>query len=95
MARQRRAGPRPPWVKGSTLWMRPGREHSGVVFVIRKLLGKAVHRNRLKRRLRSLCRDWETTDGGLVVMPQPEAMQIPYRDLERELTALRVRLNFP
>ncbi len=74
--------------------MRPGREHSGVIFVIRKLLGKAVHRNRLKRRLRSLCRDWET-DGGLVVMPQPEAMQVPYGDLERELTALRARLNDP
>ena len=74
--------------------MRPGREHSGVVFVIRKLLGKAVHRNRLKRRLRSMCRDWEA-DGCLVVMPQPEAMQVPYADLERELTALRARLNAP
>ena len=72
--------------------MRRGREQSGVVFVVRKFLGTAVSRNRLKRRLRSLCRDWEGGGGSVVVMPQSSAMQASYADLERELRQLRSRL---
>ena len=72
--------------------MRPGREESGVVFVVRRSLGKAVDRNRLKRRLRSVCRDWEGGGGSVVVVPQPSAMRASYTDLERELRQLRARL---
>ena len=72
--------------------MRPGREESGVVFVVRKILGTAVDRNRLKRRLRSLCRNWEGGAGSVVVMPQQSAMRSSYGDLERELEQLRSRL---
>ena len=72
--------------------MRPGREESGVVLVVRKILGTAVDRNRLKRRLRSLCRDWEGGGGSVVVMPQLSAMRATYADLGRELDQLRSRL---
>ena len=72
--------------------MRPGREESGVVLVVRKILGTAVDRNRLKRRLRSLCREWEGGDGSVVVMPQLSAKGASYADLGRELDELRSRL---
>ena len=72
--------------------MRPGREESGVVLVVRKILGNAVNRNRLKRRLRSLCRAWESGGGSVVVMPQLWATRTSYADLERELNELRRRL---
>ena len=72
--------------------MRPGREESGVVLVVRKILGTAVDRNRLKRRLRNLCREWEGGDGSVVVMPQLSAMRASYADLGRELDELRSRL---
>ena len=72
--------------------MRPGREESGVVLVVRKILGTAVDRNRLKRRLRSLCREWEGGGGSVVVMPQLSAEGASYADLGRELDELRSRL---
>jgi len=72
--------------------MRPGREESGVVLVVRKILGTAVDRNRLKRRLRSLCREWEGGGGSVVVMPQLSAKGASYADLGRELDELRSRL---
>ena len=72
--------------------MRPGREESGGVLVGRKILGTAVDRNRLKRCLRSLCREWEGGGGSVVVMPQLSAMRVSYADLGRELDQLRSRL---
>ena len=72
--------------------MRPGREESGVVLVVRKILGTAVDRNRLKRRLRSLCREWEGGGGSVMVMPQLSAKGASYADLGRELDELRSRL---
>ncbi len=72
--------------------MRPGREESGVVLVVRKILGTAVDRNRLKRRLRNLCREWEGGGGSVVVMTQLSAMRASYADLGRELDQLRLRL---
>ena len=74
------------------LWIRPGREECGVVLVVRKILGTAVDRNRLKRRLRSVCRAWEGGGGSVVVMPQLSAMRASYADLGRELDELRSRL---
>ena len=93
MQRQSRLEARPPWIKGTALWIRQGREEAGVVLVVRKVLGKAVDRNRLKRRLRSLCRDWEVGRGSLVVVAQSSAMRTPYRDLDCELRQLTLRLT--
>lgn len=77
------------WVKGRHLWMRSGRETDGVVFVVRKKLGNAVRRNRLKRRLRSIHRQLECQPcGSLVVLVQPCATEIPYAELQSEFEQL-------
>ena len=77
-----------PWTRGERLWIKPGRD-PGLVFVVRKRLGHAVCRNRLKRRLRHLCRDlgW-TADDSLVVLAQPAATTSSFQDLRDELTRL-------
>ncbi|MFC1526301.1 ribonuclease P protein component [Candidatus Latescibacterota bacterium] len=83
------------WIKGELLWVRPGREASGAVFVVRKLIGKAVVRNRLKRRLRHLYRECGPVPGSLVVLAQKPAAASPYRVLRQELTDLLSRLPAP
>ena len=81
------------WVKGQYLWIRIGRRGpAGVVFVVRRKLGKAVERNRLKRRLRSICRDEQALPESLVVFPQPSATRASYRRLKEELVELVPRL---
>ena len=77
------------WVKGQHLWMRAGRETEGVVLVVRKKLGNAVRRNRLKRRLRNIHRQLEPhPSGSVVVLAQVNATETPYKELEAEFSRL-------
>ncbi|MBT7913688.1 hypothetical protein HN588_07265, partial [Candidatus Bathyarchaeota archaeon] len=78
--------------KGERLWIRRGRESFGVVFAVRRKLGNAVKRNRLKRRLRVICRHMTPIDGGLVIFPQASAIKARFRDLEEELGRLILQL---
>lgn len=76
------------WIKGELLWVRPGREAHGVVCVVRKALGKAVVRNRIKRRLRHLYRDSAPGPGSLVILARHGAAAASYRALRDELHQL-------
>lgn len=76
------------WIRGPRLWIRPGREPDGLVLVMRKSLGTAVVRNRLKRRLRAARLECPPVSGGIVVLPQPAAARARYRDLREELAEL-------
>ena len=76
------------WVRGRSFWIRCDREDSGQIFVVRRKLGNAVKRNRLKRRLRSICRSRPYFPRSLVVLCQPSAVEAPFADLERELDSL-------
>ena len=82
-----------PWIKGQLLWVRPGREPEGAVFVVRKALGTAVVRNRLKRRLRHLYREQAARPGSLVVLAQGPAARSTYASLRQELCSLLARLQ--
>ena len=81
------------WIKGRRLWMRSGREPGGAVLVVRKKLGNAVRRNRLKRRLRSIHRQLETRpSGSIVVLAQLDAAEASYAELQSEFEHLLSRL---
>ena len=80
------------WVRGRCFWIRGGREDRGQIFVVRRKLGNAVKRNRLKRRLRSICRSRPYFPCDLVVFCQPSAIEAPFADLERELDSLVAKL---
>ncbi|HJP33774.1 MAG TPA: ribonuclease P protein component [Candidatus Latescibacteria bacterium] len=83
-----------PWTKGQLLWVRTGREPGGVVFVLRKRLGKAVLRNRLKRRLRHACRELELpAEDSLVVLAQAPAAHSSFQRLREELAHLVASLQ--
>ncbi|MBM2812550.1 MAG: Ribonuclease protein component [Chloroflexi bacterium] len=79
-----------PWTKGHLVWVRVGRESTGVILVLRKSLGSAVVRNRLKRRLRHICRDLprRSPTVSLVVFAQPAAASVAFGQLRDELTHL-------
>lgn len=80
------------WIRGPRLWIRRGREPDGVVFVVRRKLGKAVRRNRLKRRLRHICREIPLAGEGLVVLARHPAIDARFLDLRQELVELISRL---
>lgn len=84
-----------PWSKGPLLWIRRGRApSSGAVFVLRKSLGTAVLRNKLRRRLRHICRHLPSSaTQGLVVLAQPPAAQSSFAALRTELTRLVLSLE--
>lgn len=82
------------WFKGQNLWVRAGRPgEPATVLVVRRSLGCAVDRNRLKRRLRSIFRELEFAPASVVVFPQPSALHLPYPLLRDELGALLHLLN--
>ena len=82
------------WVKGGSLWVRHGREKQGTTIVVRRKLGNAVNRNRLRRRLRSLCLSNEKDiPQSLVIFCQPSATQTAFSELEQELKALLSKLT--
>ena len=82
------------WIRGSDLWVRDGREDDGTIFVIRKALGNAVVRNRLKRRLRHIMRDLDApASGSIVLLARPSAVRLSFAALERQVTELLDRLH--
>jgi ribonuclease P protein component len=83
-----------PWTKGQLLWVRAGREPGGVIFVLRKRLGKAVLRNRLKRRLRHACHELDLpAEKSIVVLAQQQAACSSFRRLREELGRLLVGMD--
>ncbi|MCC7264085.1 MAG: ribonuclease P protein component [Candidatus Latescibacteria bacterium] len=81
-------------MKGQNLWVRVGRaDDQDTIFVIRRALGTAVDRNRLKRRLRSIFREIGKAPVPVVVLPLPSSVFLQYRSLRDELGALLSRLN--
>jgi ribonuclease P protein component len=71
---------------------------SRIGFVVSKAVGPAVTRNRVKRRLRHLCRERiEALPPGslLVVRALPPAAQSSYTDLAGELDRCLVRVATP
>ena len=76
------------WTRGKIIWIRPGRESSGVIFVLRKSLGTAVKRNRLKRRLRHICSFFDFSNHSLVILPQPGAGDVSFTCLKQEMDML-------
>lgn len=67
-----------------------------VGFVVSKAVGNAVVRNRVKRRLRHLCRERLSglPDGGLIVIRAlPEAAQASYAELGVELSRCLSRVQ--
>lgn len=76
------------WVRGPYLWVRRPQEESRLVLVLRRKLGTAVARNRLKRRLRHICRELPVGPAGLVVLAQPAAMEARFAALREELNRL-------
>ena len=81
------------WIRGPRLWIRLGREPDGLVLVMRKSLGTAVVRNRLKRRLRAARLECPPISGSIVVLPQAAAARTSYRDLREELAGLLAELT--
>lgn len=81
------------WIRGDLLWIRQGRETSGLVLVTRKALGTAVCRNRLKRRLRHIYRECGTIDGCLVVLSRPACVASSFAVLREEYSCLVSRLR--
>jgi len=85
-------GKRRGWVKGINLWIRPGASPPGLVMAVRRSLGKAVLRNRLKRRLRVAYRHCCPDPTDIVIFPQPGAVEVEFSQLELELKGLLRRL---
>ncbi len=84
----------PGWLKGQNLWVRFGRpDDQATIFVVRRSLGTAVDRNRLKRRLRSIFREYGSAAGHVVVLPLPSSTRLRYDVLRDEVEALLSRLN--
>lgn len=76
-------------MKGQYLWLRAGRDgDQGFIFVVRRALGTAVRRNRLKRRLRAVCRAIDTPAVPLVILALPPSIDLPFQSLEDELKVL-------
>ena len=68
------------------MWLRPGDEVGGVVLVVRRQLGGAVVRNRVKRRLRHICRAARLSSG--VVLVQSGAVSAGFGELREEVLGL-------
>ena len=82
------------WIKQPNLWIRRGKEPHGLTIVVRKKLGNAVVRNRLKRRLRAIMRSAERSCCmSIVILCQPSAVKAPFSELEREFANLMYRLE--
>ena len=68
--------------------LRNGQAESRAGFIVSKKLGKAVQRNKVKRRLRAALYGWTPRLAGgydLVIIARQKAATAPYQVLDREL----------
>jgi ribonuclease P protein component len=63
----------------------PDVREARVAFAVGRRVGPAVVRNRVRRRLRSAAREFDLQPGAYLVSADPEAVGLPYADLERHL----------
>jgi len=80
------------WVRGSLLWAKRSASDPGVTAVVRRRLGNAVARNRIKRRLRRIAATSPLESVGIVLLPQKAAMSAVYSDLMAEYERLLTQL---
>ena len=85
------------WIRQPSLWIRQGREPQGLVIVVRKKLGNAVVRNRLKRRLRAIIalNRKKLQQMSVVILCQPSAVQATFSELKQEFLSLMSLLEKP
>jgi ribonuclease P protein component len=73
--------------------------HVRVGFAVSTKVGGAVVRNKLKRRLREVCRDWLEGAGhhglDLVIVARPESATAEFQELSQELKTLLNGLTLP
>jgi ribonuclease P protein component len=82
------------WIRQPSLWIRRGREPHGLIIVVRKKLGNAVVRNRLKRRLRAIVRSTERSCSmSVIILCQPPAVRAPFSELKQEFASLMSQLE--
>jgi len=81
------------WVQGEHLWLKESREGKGPILVVRRKLGNAVKRNRLKRRLRCIMRPTPAAGRDLVVLARNGATDVSYAVLHEELLRLLEQLE--
>lgn len=67
----------------SVKWLPAGELRVGIV--VSKKVGKAVVRNRVKRRLREILRRLHLPRAHLLVVASPEAREVPYAELFQDL----------
>lgn len=67
----------------------PEFEHAAVAYSISRKVGKAVVRNRLRRRCRAIVRDLrdQIAVGAYLIVIRPEAAEMSYADLATHLTS--------
>jgi ribonuclease P protein component len=63
-----------------------------VAYAITRAYGPAVHRNRLRRRLRAILRDLDRTDElppvMLLIGPRPRSIELTFDQIRQDLTSL-------
>ena len=67
-------------------------------FTVPRALGKAVVRNRIKRRVREaarICLNRLNPECSIIINPRRKAMDAPFRELEREMERLFLRCSGP
>lgn len=82
------------WLKGRFLWVRPGKEETGVILIVRKALGNAVKRNKLKRQLRHICYPLDLSLGSIVILAQASAPKTSFHNIQEELKELITRNSY-
>jgi ribonuclease P protein component len=71
-----------------------GTETSRIGFSVGKQVGGAVVRNRVKRRLRAIVREFDWVPGAdIVIVARPEARDATYDELRRAVTQNAGRLH--